>query len=82
MQEGKLYFSGKHKLFGYKVEKPLRRNSLASEFSRLYSGSILDINIMSRRMKKHQERLENKENEEEFEDDYLLHERYPKHWAV
>ena len=77
MQEGKLYFSVKHKLYGYKIEVAVRPNGLAFSCSRHYSGSVSDINIMSRRMKKHQERLEKTEDEEEFDDDYLLHEKYP-----
>ncbi len=64
MQEAKIYFSGKHKLYGYKVEVAVGPNGLASAFSRHYPGSKSDINIMSRRMKKHQERPEKKEDEE------------------
>ncbi len=43
MQEGKVYFSGKHKLYRYKVQVAVRPNGLASAFSRHYPGSISDI---------------------------------------
>ena len=82
MQEGKVYFSGKHKLYGYKVEVAVRPNGLASVFSRHYPGSVSDINILSRRTAKHQERLLKKGEDEEFEDEYLLKEKYPEYWAL
>ncbi len=82
MQEGKVYFSGKHKLYGFKVEFAVRPNCLASAFSRHYLGSVSDINIMYRTTAKHQERLLKKGEDEEFEEDYLLKEKYPEHWAL
>ncbi len=75
MQEKKFYFSRKHKLYGQKVEVSIRPNGLGSVFSRHYLASVIGINIMSRRMKKNHEKLQNKEYEEEFENDYLLHQK-------
>ncbi len=43
MQEGTVFVSGKHKLYGFKVVVAIKPNGLASTFSRLYSGSVSDI---------------------------------------
>lgn len=46
IKEGKFYVSGKHKLYGFKVEFALRPNGFASAFSKRYPGSTSDLSIM------------------------------------
>ena len=48
MQEGKHYFSGKHKLYGLKSEVSALPTGVALEVSRHYGGSVADIVTMSR----------------------------------
>ena len=61
MQEGKVYFSGKHKLYGYKVEVAVRPNGTASGFSKHYPGSFSDVPILYNRIKIHKCRLKKRE---------------------
>jgi len=82
MQEGKNYFSGKHKLYGYKVEVAVRPNGFATAFSTHYPGSTSDITIMHERLTQHAERLRKRDDDENFEDQYHLSDEYPDHWAV
>lgn len=46
--EGKHYFSGKQKMYGYKVEAPVLSNGICVEFTLHYAGSVSDIDIMRR----------------------------------
>lgn len=69
MQEGKRYFSGKHKLYGYKMEVCVRPNGLASAFSQHYPGSVSDITIMSQRIEEHKFRTEKVSEDKELTDD-------------
>lgn len=48
IEEGKIYFSGKHHLHGVKVEVGVLPNSLASCFKNHYPGSILDSGTFQR----------------------------------
>ncbi len=68
----KVYYSGKHKLYGYKVEVAVRANGIASALSRHYSGSVSDINIMSRQSLQHAEILKKKEEDYDYEGEFLL----------
>lgn len=82
MQEGKRYFSGKHKLYGYKMELTVRSNGLASSYSRHYPGSVSDFNIFQQRIEKHKKRCEKTEEDEDMADNYEGSEEWPKHWAI
>ena len=46
MQEGKTYFSGKRKLYGFKFEVAVRANGISCAFSKHFPGSVSDISIM------------------------------------
>ena len=59
-QEDKIYYSGKHKLYGYEVEVAARPIGLSSRFSPQYSVYVPDIHIMSNRSAKHEQRLRKK----------------------
>lgn len=82
MQEGKKYFSGKHKLYGYKVEVAVRPNGLASAFSAHYAGSVSDISIMTRRVQEHKFRLEKVAEDQDITDDEDDDGPVPTHWAI
>ena len=45
LQEGKKYFSGKHKLYGYKVEVCVLPIGIAVHCTSHYPGSVEDIDI-------------------------------------
>ena len=78
----KLYFSGKHKLYGFKVEAAVRPNGIASAFSKHYPGSISDISIMYDRIQSHKYRLEKSDEEKDFEDNFPMSERFSNYWGV
>eukprot|EP00171_Calliarthron_tuberculosum_P021722 IDg21722t1 len=82
MQEGKVYFSGKHKLYGFKVEVAVRPNGLATAFSNHYPGSISDMTIFTERARLLQRRLKKSEDEDKYADEYYLSEEYPDYWTI
>lgn len=79
--EGKKYFSGKHKNYGYKVEVAVRANGFASAYSKHYPGSVSDMTILTERIDKHRWRLEKSEEDRELPDNYHMADKYPNHWA-
>lgn len=82
MQEGKKYFSGKHKLYGYKVEVAVRPNGYASAFSAHYPGSVSDISIFQRRIDEHKFRTEKVNEDKEMDDESAAEGQAHTHWAV
>ena len=82
MQEGKVYFSGKHRLYGYKVEVAVRPSGIASDFSRHCPGSSSDVSILYDRIKNHKCRLEKREEEDEIEDDYPMSDKFVNYWGL
>ena len=79
-KKGKL-FSGKHKLYGYKFDVAVRPNGMASAFSKHFAGSVSDISIMHSRIDLRRNRFQKSLGEEDYEDEYLLSNEYPSHWA-
>lgn len=82
LREGKKYFSGKHKLYGFKVEVAVKPNGLDCAASRHYPRSVADISILQKRIQKTEKRLAKENDADEFEDEYILCEKYPEHWAA
>lgn len=82
MQEGKIYYSGKHKLYGLKVEMSVLPNGLAIMCSESFPGSTSDISIMSRRAIVHMDQTKKKSYEENLEDFGQLSETYPNNWGI
>jgi len=78
----KRYFSGKHKLYGYKMELTVRSNGLASSYSKHYPGSVSDFNIFKQRLEKHKRRLKKTEDDEDYTDNCDGSEEWPNHWAI
>ena len=48
MQESKVYFWGKHKLYGFKVEVSIRSKGIDYGFSKLYIASVSDSKISTK----------------------------------
>ena len=72
MQEGKVYFSGKHKLYGFNFEVAVRANGDASAFSKHYPELASDVRILSERVSEHRRRLKKTDDDGKFEDNYGL----------
>jgi len=80
--EAKVYYSGKHHLYGYKLEVSVRPNGLASDCSEHYPGSVTDISIMSERVQIHRKRVTKKSDETSITDECELSDEYPNEWAI
>ena len=61
LQEGKIFFSGKHKLYGIKVEVCVLPNGLAINCSNHYPGSVSDFEIIQRRKDVHEKILKRRQ---------------------
>lgn len=83
MQEGKVYFSGKQKLYGYKVDVAARQSGIETVFSKHFPGSSLDLGVLMVREALRKARLKNRVNEQaEIYEEILLSDEYPRSWAV
>ena len=82
MQEGKIYFSGKHKLYGYKAEVCVMLTSIATAFNKHYPVSIHEFTIFNKRHHVHKRRLAKINEEDQYIDEYTLSDKYPDQWAV
>lgn len=81
MQEGKVFFSGKHKLYGFKVEVSVLANGLAINCSRHHPGSVSDLEIFQRNVSFHKHALRKKGSDGNITDIGLHSGKYPDHWA-
>lgn len=80
MQEGKVYFSGKHKLYGLKVDLsvlPVGRTVMCTNH---YPRSVSDVTSMSLNRESHDSELVQAQMEDEIPDIGELSERFPLHW--
>ena len=82
MQEGETYFSGKHKLYGYKVEVFLLPTGIATAISKHYPGSIHDFTIFTRQHHAHKRRIAKINEDDQYIDEYTLSDKYADQWAV
>lgn len=76
MRDGCYYFSGKHHLYGFKMEVSVRLNGLALDVSNHYGGSVSEIVIMQERSAKQRERCRKHGPELTYEDECILHDKY------
>lgn len=81
-EESKKYFSGKHKLYGYKTEVSVLPNGLAILVSPHVPGSVSDIDILHRMKDEHETRLEKDTAGSDLPDVLPLVDRYPNMWAM
>lgn len=80
-EESKSYFSGKHRLYGYKCEVSVLPSGLAIGFTKHYAGSISDIDILHRNIRFHRWAAK-KKAAEDMEDNGDSSEEYPTQWAI
>ena len=80
---GKIFFSGKHKLYRVKVEVCVVPNGLAINCCNHYPGIVSDFEIVQRRKDMHEKLLKKKKACELSMSDLEMHyEQYPNSWAV
>ena len=79
LQEGKKYFCGKHKLYGYKVEVSVLPIGLAVHCNSHYPGSVADIDIFYKNADIHDVAFLKSKNEGQSQalDYEPYHETYP-----
>lgn len=82
MQEGKVFFSGKHKLYGLKVEVSVLPNGLATFCSSHYPGSKSDISIMHDMAIDHENALKKKDREAVDTDLGIGVDKFPGSWGI
>lgn len=82
IEEGKRYYSGKHKLYGYKVEVSVLPNGLAAGSTLHYPGSVSDLEILQRNKDWHLRESSKKQGDSDVADIGLMTDKYPQHWAV
>lgn len=81
-QEEQLFFYGKHKLYGLKIEVcvlPVGLSTCCTQFS---PRSISEISIISRIFHEHFTELQETEDAKSREDVESLEEGYPGHWSA
>lgn len=83
MQEGKFYFSGKHKLYGFKTEVSVLPNGLKIVFfSDHYPGSKSVIDIFYEYIHFHKQALQKREDGKSTANIEELHGVYEEQWPV
>ena len=69
MQEGKKYYSRKHKQYGYKIEVSVLSNEMAIGCSDHEPESVSDLTLFQRKQYFHDKQLQKKGEEKEWDDD-------------
>ena len=82
LMEGKAYFSGKHKLYGYKTEVSVAPTGYAVDLSEHSKGSISDLTIFRENLEYHRAMLAKHPDEGEIQDHGVLSTKYPANWGV
>lgn len=82
MQETKIYFSGKHHLYGFKTEVSVLPNGLSIGSTKAFPGSVADIEIFRANKNWHERGLEKRVDETAINDDGELSNSYPDTWAI
>ena len=84
VEEGKLYYSGKHKLYGYKTEVSVLPNGLALGCSVHEPGSVSDLKMFEAMLPFHSKQLRKGEGEgqNDMEDDGPWSKEFPNYCAV
>ena len=80
--EQKRYFSGKHKLYGYKIDCSVVPPGVAVHVSKHYTGSISDLSIVLDNMEIHKQMLKKTEEERASADYGELHDKFRNEWAL
>lgn len=82
VQEGSLYYSGKHKAYGYKVECSVLPNGICIGSSKHYPGSKSDIEIMRTMEEFHLTQSEKGTQEISAPDMGPLQAAFPQLWVI
>ncbi|ETW06324.1 hypothetical protein H310_02608 [Aphanomyces invadans] len=80
--EKKEFFSGKHKLYGLKIEASVSPEGYCVDLSDHHPGATADISIFRKRLPVHQDTLLKTENEMLVTDNGELWNTYQSMWAV
>lgn len=80
--EKKHYFSGKHKLYGFKVECAVALPGVAVHVSRHYTGAVSDLSIALENKDTHKAMLKKTEDEQNDIDYAEGAPAYPSSWAI
>ena len=81
-QESKRYFSGKNRLYGYKVEVSVLPNGLALVFSLHRHGSVSDLTMFREGFDWHENASEKKPGDMVVSDHGPLQTQFPMKWAI
>ena len=82
MQEGKKYFSGKHKLYGYKTEVCVLPNGLAAAATFHYPGSTADVEIFRDNLDLHLQVSKKSAADNAIQDNGLMKDTYEDSWEI
>ena len=82
MAEGKKYFSGKHKLYGYKVEVSVLPNGFAIGCTKHHPGSVADLEIFRHNRIFHEEATRKYVTDLSFDDMDIVPEHSADYWAI
>ncbi|KAJ0398993.1 hypothetical protein P43SY_003598 [Pythium insidiosum] len=82
MAEGKVYFSGKHKLYGLKVEVSVCPSGLAIDATEHEPGSTADIQLFNKNIEFHKAQRVKTTAEYGIDDDGPLLVEFPDEWCV
>ncbi|ETV90910.1 hypothetical protein H310_14398 [Aphanomyces invadans] len=80
--EQKHYFSGKHKLYGLKIDASVSPEGLLVDMSSHEPGSVSDITMFRDRLNAHFAALQKSGNESLINDNGELFQDFPSSWAV
>jgi hypothetical protein len=80
--EQKHYFSGKHKLYGYKTEYSVAMPGVAVNMTKHYPGSVSDLRICEENLSTHKDMLAKTQVDESLEDYGEGAITYPGYWAM
>ena len=82
LAESKKYFSGKHKLYGFKVEASVLPNGMALHVSKHYLGSVADMVTMRQMLHVHDSELEKSDIEKTITDIGPSSDQSSGYWGV
>lgn len=82
LQEAKKDFSGKHHLYGKKVEVSVLPNGLALGCTKHFPGATSDIDIFMSNKDWHLQQVRKTRDERRERDNDTLSSRYPRLWAI
>jgi hypothetical protein len=80
--DAKRYFSGKHKLYGYKVECAVSVEGVAVHVSKHYPGSVSDKRICEDYVHIHRQMLRKSSDDTRLQDFSEGASRFPNEWAM